>query len=322
MPLPEPWPLTAPYDEGMLDVGDGHALRFEQSGNPDGLPAVVLHGGPGSGAGAGWRRYFDPARFRIVVFDQRNCGGSTPSAAAPVVDLSTNTTGHLVADIERLRGYLGIERWLVMGASWGTTLGLAYAQAHPDRVLAMAFGAVTSGSRREVEWVTRDMGRVFPREWERFVEVLPRGEREGNLAAAYSRLLHDPDPDVRERAAVEWCRWEDTHVSTMPGWAPDARYDDPDFRLTFARLVTHYWGHDCFLEDDAVLRGVEALREIPTVLVHGRLDVSSPLATAWELVRHWPEAELVVADDAGHGGGSWSAELRGAVARVADRATA
>lgn len=322
MPLPGPWPATEPFDEGMLDVGDGHRLHYEQSGNPDGIPVVFLHGGPGSGSGARHRELFDPTVFRIVLFDQRSCGRSTPSAAEPTVDLSTNTTAHLVADIERLRERVGVRSWMVVGVSWGVTLGLAYAQSHPDRVTAAAFGAVTMTTARDVEWVTRAMGRVFPREWERFVAGVPEGEREGNLAAAYSRLLHDPDPAVRERAAQAWCAWEDTHVATFPGAAHDPRYDDPAFRLTFARLVTHYWANAGFLGDGELVAGLPRLIGIPGVLVHGRLDISAPLDIAWEVARGWPQAELVVVEDAGHGGGSWAAEVRAAIAWLAQRLTA
>jgi len=316
--LPEPWPMTEPFDEGMLDVGDGHRLHYEQSGNASGIPVVFLHGGPGSGSDTSRRKMFDPNVFRIVLFDQRNSGRSTPSAAEPVVDLSTNTTPHLVADIERLREHVGVDRWMVVGVSWGATLGLAYAEAHPDRVTALVLGAVTNTSAREVEWITRDMGRVFPREWERFVAGVPEADREGNLAAAYSRLLHDPDPAVREQAAIDWCAWEDTHVATFPGATHDPRYDDPVFRMTFARLVTHYWAHAGFLEDGQLIRDLPRLAGIPGVLVHGRLDISGPLDIAWEVAKGWPDAELVVVGDAGHGGGSWSAELRAGIARTAE----
>jgi proline iminopeptidase len=253
-----------------------------------------------------------------VLFDQRNSGRSTPSAAGPVVDLSTNTTPHLIADIERLREHVGVERWMVVGVSWGATLGLAYAEANHDRVTALVLGAVTNTSAREVEWITRDMGRVFPREWERFVAGVPEADREGNLAAAYSRLLHDPDPAVREQAAIDWCAWEDTHVATFPGATHDPRYDDPVFRMTFARLVTHYWAHAGFLEDGQLIRDLPRLAGIPGVLVHGRLDISGPLDIAWEVAKGWPDAELVVVGDAGHGGGSWSAELRAGIARTAE----
>lgn len=319
MPVTEPWPTTEPFDEGLLDVGDGHRIHYEQSGAPDGVPVVFLHGGPGSGSGPSRRKLFDPSVFRIVLFDQRGCGRSLPSAGEPDADLSANTTAHLVADLERLREHVGVERWMVVGVSWGVTLGLAYAEAHPRRVTAAAFGAVTNTTAREVGWITRDMGRVFPREWEAFVAGVPEGERRGNLAAAYSRLLHDPDPAVREQAARDWCAWEDTHVATFPGAEPDPRYADPVFRMVFARLVTHYWANAAFLEDGQLLRDLPRLHGIPGVLVHGRLDISGPLDIAWQVAKGWPDAELVVVGDAGHGGGSWSAELRAGIARLAQR---
>ncbi len=198
---------TEPYDHGLLDVGDGQLMYWEVCGNPDGKPAVVFHGGPGSGAGAFWRRFFDPAKYRVVLFDQRGCGRSTPDAALPDADLSTNTTWHLVADIERLREHLGIEKWLILGASWGATLAFAYAETHPAAVSEIVLFSVTSSTPREVKWITRDMGRIFPAEWTRFRDVVPVEERDGNLALAYSRLLHDPDPAVRDRAARAWCEW-------------------------------------------------------------------------------------------------------------------
>lgn len=301
------YPPTEPYAQGMLDVGDGHRLYWEQCGNPEGKPAVVLHGGPGSGCSPGLRRWFDPARYRIVLFDQRNCGRSTPSAGAAAVDLSTNTTPHLVADIERLRERLGIDRWLVWGGSWGVTLALTYAESHPDRVSELVLGGVTSGTRRETDWITREMGRIFPEEWARFRDHLPPADRDGDLAAGYDRLLHDPDPAVHEAAALAWCRWEDTHMSLL---APDSSLQsrEPQFRLCFARLVTHYWANGCFLEEGRILRDAGRLAGIPGVLVHGRADVSSPLDTAWNLAQAWPDAELVVIEGAGHFSGSGMTE--------------
>lgn len=248
-----------------------------------------------------------------MLFDQRGCGRSRPLASGPEVDLSTNTTAHLVEDIERLREHLGIDRWVVVGVSWGVTLALVYAQRHPERVIAMVLGAVTAGTRRETDWITRDIGRVFPREWELFAAAVPAGDRERDLAAAYARLLADPDPQVRENAASQWCMWEDTHVSLAPGWTPNPRYEDATFRMVFARLVTHYWSHGCFVTDDQVLNGMRALEGIPGVLIHGRYDVSGPLDTAWQLHRAWPDSRLVVLDDAGHGGGSFTSELVGAL---------
>ena len=297
------FPRTEPYDGGMLDVGEGHRIYWEVSGEPTGKAAVLLHGGPGSGCAPGWRRWFDPERYRLVAFDQRNCGRSTPHASEPEIDLSTNTTQHLISDIETLRTHLRIERWLVWGGSWGTTLALAYAQAHPDRVSEMILVSVVTTTRSETEWVTRAMGRVFPAEWERFVAVVPEAERGGDLAAAYGRLLHDPDPETRERAAREWCAWEDTHVATEAGYTHDGRYDDPAFRLCFARLVTHYWSHAAFLEDGALLRDVYRLAHVPAVLIHGRLDISAPPDIPWQLAQRWPAARLVLVDDAGHGAG-------------------
>ena len=238
-----------------------------------------------------------------MQFDQRNCGRSTPHASEPDVDLSTNTTADLIEDCERIRTHLGIDRWLVWGGSWGTTLGLAYGEAHPERVSEMILVSVGTTTRREVEWITRAMGRVFPEEWARFRDVVPEADRDGDLSAAYSRLLHVADPHIRERAAQAWCAWEDTHVGTYAGHTHDPRFDDPRFRMCFARIVTHYWSHAAFLEDGQLLRDVHRLAGISGVLVHGRLDISSPPDTAWQLARVWPAAELVLVDDAGHGAG-------------------
>jgi proline iminopeptidase len=290
-----------PFATGMLAAGDGNHVYWEQVGNPDGKPAVVLHGGPGSGATPWWRRLFDPEAYHVVLSDQRGCGRSTPNAADPAVDLSSNTTAHLLGDIERLRHRVGVDRWLVLGGSWGSTLALAYAQSHPRHVTEIVLFSVTTTGRREVEWITRDVGRLFPEQWERFRDGVQRGARDGSLAEAYRRLLSDPDPAVRERAARDWCTWEDAHVAIRPGQAPDPRYDDAAFRMCFARLVTHYWSHAAFLPDEGLLRGAAGLAGIPAVLIHGRLDVSSPLDTAWRLSRAWPGSRLVVIDDSGHG---------------------
>jgi proline iminopeptidase len=312
-------PPVEPYASGMLDVGDGHSLHWEQLGNPDGKPAVMLHGGPGAGCTPGMRRAFDPERYRVVLFDQRNSGRSRPYAGDPAVDLSANTTPHLVADLERLREHLGIDRWLVWGGSWGVTLAFAYAEAFPERVTEMVLVAITTGSRREVEWMTRDMGRVFPREWERFRDGVPEPERAGNLPAAYSRLLHSPDPDVRAGAAQAWCDWEDTHISLAPDHRPRLSIADPAFQLCFARVVTHYWANDHFLPDGQLLRGAAALAGIPGVMVHGRYDVSGPLDTAWHMHRAWPGSELVVIGDAGHSSASMGPAIGAAIDRFAGR---
>jgi proline iminopeptidase len=300
------YPPVEPHESGLLEVPDGQSLYWETVGNPAGVPVLYLHGGPGAGCTVGARRFFDPETFRAVLFDQRGCGRSLPLASSPDVDLTVNTTAHILDDIERLREHLGIERWIVSGLSWGVSLGLVYAQAFPERVIAMALGAITGGTRVEIEWITRAMGRIFPREWEEFVAPLPVEERDGNLPAAYARLLADPDPVVRENAAVQWCRWEDVHVSLMPGWTPSVRYQNPDFRRVMTRLVTHYWANDCFLAPNQILDGMDRLAEIPAILVHGRYDISGPLDTAWAIHQRWPGSELVVIDDAGHGGGGFN----------------
>jgi len=296
------FPEIEPYENGLLDVGDGHHIYWETCGNPHGKSAVVLHGGPGSGCSTGMRRLFDPSTYRIVLFDQRNCGRSTPHASEPEVDLSTNTTAHLVEDCERIREHLAVDRWLVWGGSWGTTLGLAYAETHPERVTELILVSVVTTTRREVEWITREMGRVFPEEWERFRDGVPEEDRNGDLSLAYNRLLESTDTDVRDRAAKAWCAWEDTHVATTPGYTPDPRYDDPRFRLCFARLVTHYWSNALFIEDGALLRDAHRLAGIPVVMVNGQLDISGPLEAPWALSKAMPDAELIVIGDEGHGG--------------------
>ena len=311
--MTERYPEVEPRATGMLGVGDDHEIYWETVGNPEGTPALYLHGGPGSGSTPGARRYFDPDAYYAVLADQRGCGRSRPLADGPDANLAANTTGHLVADIERLREHLGVQRWVVVGLSWGVTLGLVSAPRHRDRVLAMVLAAVTSGARRETDWITREMGRVFPMEWERFRDVLPEPDRDGDLAAGYARLLADADPRVRERAAAEWCAWEDTHVSLVPGWTPSVRYEDAAFRSVFARLVTHYWSHGSFLEPGQVESGAGRLAGIPAVLIHGRYDVSTPLDTAWHLHRSWPGSRLVVLDDAGHGGGGFTREMTAAL---------
>jgi len=297
------FPAIEPYESGLLDVGDGYEIYWEACGNPAGTAALFLHGGPGSGCSAGQRRFFDPGLYRAVLFDQRGSGRSRPVTTGADSLLHANTTAHLIADIETLRIMLGVDRWTVLGLSWGTTLGLAYAEAHPHRVKALVLGFVTTTSRREVQWITEDVGRIFPREWDRFANAIPTHLQHLTLVEAYAALLCDTDPAVCDQAASEWCTWEDAHVSLTPDHAPDPRFQDPDFRLRFARLVTHYWRHAAFLEEDQLIRDAPRLNGIPGVLIHGRYDVSSPLVTAWQLSRRWTTSRLHILGDAGHGGG-------------------
>jgi proline iminopeptidase len=298
------FPPIEPYENGMLDVGDGHQIYWECCGNPTGKPALFLHGGPGTGCSVGQRRFFDPNVYRALLFDQRGSGRSLPLASQLSSNLASNTTSHLIADIERLREVLGIESWVILGLSWGTTLGLAYAHAHPRRVKAMVLGFVGTTSRAEVQWITKDVGRIFPQEWERFVEAVPQHLRSIPLVDAYAIMLADADEAVRDRAAQAWCKWEDVHVSLTPGHRPNPRFDDAEFRLRFARLVTHYWRHAAFLEEGQLIRDASRLNGIPGVLIHGRFDVSGPLSTAWQLHKRWTTTRLHILEDAGHGGGN------------------
>ena len=291
---PEPYPPIEPYETGMLEVGDGQSIYWEVSGNPDGKAALALHGGPGSGSTPGRRRWFDPQRYRLVQFDQRGCGRSTPHAGDWATDLSTNTTHHLIADIERLREHLGIDRWLVWGGSWGVTLALAYAERHPDRVSEMVLLSITMTRRADVHWFAHETGRFFPQEWARFRDAVPPADRDGDLVAAYDRLLnHTPDPARRLQAARDWVAWEDAVLSLEAGYVtPHPRWADERFMIAFARLVTHYFSHAAWLEEGELLGNAPRLAGIPGVLLHGRLDLSGPPDVAWELARAWPGAEL------------------------------
>jgi proline iminopeptidase len=315
------YPELEPYESGMLEIGEGNTLSWEACGNPDGKPAVVLHGGPGSARSERSRRYFDPDAYRIVLFDQRNCGRSTPHASDPTTDLSGNTTANLVADIESLRTFLGVERWLVLGGSWGSTLALAYAVTHPARVSELILFGVTTGRHSEVDWLFRGgLARFFPEQWRRLEAAVADVRGDVELAATYHRLLGDPDPAVRTRAAEAWCLWE----SATPDWPPSdglaERFRDPRFAVAFARLVTHYVQHDLFLEDGALLRDAHALGDTPGVLITGRFDFQAPIAYAWTLQQAWPRSELVIVDDAGHGASEGiAAELVRATNRFAAR---
>lgn len=293
-------PPLQPYRTGHLPVTDGHRIYFECSGNPQGIPALVLHGGPGSGLSETTRRFFDPKHSHIIQFDQRHCGRSLPFAGDPVVDLSTNTLMHLLKDIEALRLHLGIERWLVMGGSWGSTLALAYAKAYRERVLGLLLTMVVTTSAAEVEWITRGVGQFFPAEHARFLAHLPEDQRDGDLASAYHRLLINPDKEIHEKAASAWCAWESAILAVKPGHVPHVRWLDARFRLCFARLVTHYWSHRAWLADGDILRGIKLLDGIPAILIHGRLDFGSPLKTAHELHQAWPGSRLIVVEDGEH----------------------
>ncbi len=299
----------------MLDVGDGNRIHYEVVGNPAGKPALVVHGGPGSGSSPTAHRLFDPEKYRIVLFDQRGCGRSLPHASDPATDMSVNTTAHLIADMERLREHLGVERWLLYGGSWGSTLILAYAETYPERVSEIVIAAVTTTRRSETAWLYEGVGRFFPEAHERFREGV---DGAADLVAAYARRMEDPDRSVREKAAADWCAWEDA-VLSMEGMGTPYTDRVDDARLAFVRICAHYFAHGAWLEESALIRDAHRLAGIPGVLIHGRLDMGGPLTTAWELSRAWPDAELHVVEAAGHlGGGETRALVLSALARFAN----
>ncbi|WP_159501655.1 prolyl aminopeptidase [Microbacterium sp. 18062] len=294
------YPPIEPYEIGELLVGDGQRVYWEQSGNPDGKPVVFLHGGPGAGTSPWQRRFFDPERYRIVLFDQRGCGRSTPHASDPVADLGYNTTWHLVADIELLRRNLGISRWQVFGGSWGSALALAYAQAHPDSVSELVLRGIFTLRRHELEWFYEGGASViFPDLWEDYLSVIPVLERSRPIEA-YHRRLFDPDPDVHRPAALAWTRWEASTLTLRPDPDLVAGMTDADTATAFARIENHYFVNGGWFREGQLIDDVDRIRRIPAVIVQGRYDVCTPIMTAWDLHRAWPEADLVVVPDASH----------------------
>jgi proline iminopeptidase len=293
------YPELEPHDSGMLDVGDGQQLYWEESGNPDGKPVVFLHGGPGGGTTPSHRRLFDPAKYRIVLFDQRGCGRSTPHASTNP-DLSANTTWHLVADIERLREARGIERWQVFGGSWGSALALAYAETHPERVTELVLRGIFTLRQSELDWFYEGgAGAMLPDRWEGFLAPVPVEERR-SLISAYHRLLNDPDHAVHGPAAVAWSGWEASAITLLPRDDVIATFTEPSYALAFARIENHYFVNRGWFEPEQLIRDASRLREIPGVIVQGRYDLCTPPFTAWDLHRAWPEAELHMIPDAGH----------------------
>jgi proline iminopeptidase len=311
------YPSSRPHAQGLLDVGDGNVVYWETRGNPSGKPAAIVHGGPGSGLEGSTGRAFDPDRYRIVIFDQRGCGRSRPHASDPATDMSVNTTEHLLADMERLREHLGIERWLLYGGSFGSTLILAYAERHPDRVSEVVIESVTTSRRAEIDWLYRGVRRFFPEEWERFRAGVPEAERDGDLLAGYALLTESRDAEVRAKATADWVAWEDAVISQERHGTPNAYSDRPHAaQLALVRICAHYFSHGAWLEEGALLRDAKRLAGIPGVLVHGRLDMGSPVRTAWELARAWPDALLIVVDDSGHTGSeTMRNEVRSALER-------
>ncbi len=295
------YPEIDPYDHGLLPVGDGNSVYWEECGNPEGKPVVFLHGGPGGGASARHRRLFDPSRYRIVLFDQRGCGRSTPHCSTSDADLAVNTTWHLVSDMERLREDRGIDRWQLFGGSWGSVLALAYAETYPARVTELVLRGVATLRVKEVQWLFGGGAAcLFPEAWSKFLAPVPYPRRSGNLLEVYHELLNHPDPEVHGPAALAWSRWEGETVKFTPQEEVVAAFSEPEFALAIARIENHYFRHGGWLAPDQLIRGAGKLSGIPCVLVQGRYDVVTPATTAWELAQVLPGAELRMIGDAGH----------------------
>ncbi len=296
------YPPLEPYASGLLTVGDGQEIYWECSGSPEGKPVVFIHGGPGGGTSGEQRRFFDPKRYRIVLFDQRGCGRSRPHIADGA-DLRVNTTQALISDMEQLRVHLDIDTWQVFGGSWGSTLGLAYAQTHPERVTELVLRGIFLLRRSEIDWYYNGgAAHLFPDEWEHYLAPVPAAERDGDLVAAYHRLLTGDDRELAQRAAGAWTRWENKTSHLLP--QPDPDPADPGhgdrYDLAFAGIENHYFVNHGFLDDGQLLTNIARIAHIPGVIVQGRYDVVCPMRSAWDLHRAWPQAHLSIVDDAGH----------------------
>ena len=289
------YPEIEPFESGLLDVGDGHKIRWERVGTRGAKPAVFLHGGPGGGKSPSQRRAFDPGKYDVLLFDQRGCGQSTPFAS-----LEHNTTWDLVADIEKLRQMMGVERWLVFGGSWGSALALAYAETHPDRVTELVLRGIFTLRRWELEWYyQRGASLVFPDKWERFLAPIPAAER-GDMMAAYRRRLVGADEAEQLRCATEWARWEGETLTLLPDPGVSSTFYDPHYALAFARIENHYFVNAGWMDEGQLIRDAGKLKGIPGVIVQGRYDMACPPSTAWDLHRAWPEAAFHMVEGAGH----------------------
>jgi proline iminopeptidase len=305
------YPDLEPYESGLLELDALHRMYWETSGNPQGAPVVFLHGGPGAGAAPAHRRFFDPAHYRIVIYDQRGAGRSRPLG-----ELAENTTPRLVQDLEGLRRRLGIDRWQVFGGSWGSTLALAYAQAHPERCTALVLRGIFLCRAGEIEWFLYGLRHLFPEVWAAFAGAVPPGER-GDLLEAYYRRLTDPDPAVHLPAARAWSVYEGSCSTLLPSPETVAYFASDAVALGLARIEAHYFKHGIFMPDNALLEGVERIRNIPAVIVQGRYDAVCPIVTADDLHRAWPEAEYIVVPDAGHS--AWEPGICAELVRATER---
>ena len=303
------FPTIEPFEHGVLDLDGRHQMYWEQSGNPKGVPVVFLHGGPGAGASPMHRRFFDPAHYRIVIFDQRGAGRSKPYA-----DVQDNTTAHLVEDIEQLRTHLSIDKWIIFGGSWGVTLALSYGTAYPARCLGFILRGVFLGTNTELDWFLNGIATVFPDARRSFVEFLPENERH-DLVSSYCSRLVDEDPTIHRAAAAAWCRFESACSTLLPG--PQSSGGSGIGLVAMARIEAHYFKYAMFLEDREILSKIAVLRDHPATIVQGRYDMVCPITTADELARSWPSAEFIIVPDAGHS--ALEPGIRSALVRASER---
>ncbi|MHB1351701.1 MAG: prolyl aminopeptidase [Thiobacillus sp.] len=295
MPAPASlYPPITPHASGMLETDGIHRIYWETSGNPQGIPALFVHGGPGAGTSANQRRFFDPARYRIILFDQRGCGRSTPHG-----ELADNTTAHLIADMEALRDELGVASWLVFGGSWGSTLALAYAQAHPERCRGLVLRGIFLCRPQEIDWFLYGIRSFFPEAQRQLAEFIPEDERD-DLLAAYHRRLVDPDPAVHRPAARQWATFEASCSTLLPSAELVAAFGSERTALSLSRIEAHYFVNGIFLPDDSLLANIARIRHIPALIVQGRYDAVCPITSADDLARAWPEAHYQIVPDAGH----------------------
>ncbi|WP_150467855.1 prolyl aminopeptidase [Francisella sp. SYW-9] len=292
MPL---YPDIEPYNEEFLKVSEIHTIYFEECGNPTGKPVVFIHGGPGGGISPGARQYFNPEKYRIILVDQRGCGKSTPFA-----ELRENTTSDLINDFEKIRSKLGIDKWMIFGGSWGSTLGLAYAQAHPEVVTELVLRGIFLGRRKEISWLYQHgASEVFPDMWEQYIAPIPEKDR-GDFISAYHTLLTGDDEELKRKAAIAWSVWEGSTSKLYIDQESVDRFSDEDFSLAFARIENHFFKNQLFLEEAQLLKNAHKIRNIPGIIVQGRYDMVCPTASAWDLHKAWPEARLEIIPDAGH----------------------
>ncbi len=305
------YPPIEPFEHGRLELDGTHSMYWEQSGNLDGVPVVFLHGGPGAGATASHRRFFDPAYYRIVVYDQRGSGRSEPLG-----ELTSNTTAHLIADVERLRIHLGVEKWLVFGGSWGSTLALAYGEEYPECCLGFILRGIFLGQQRELDWFLYGLRTVFPEAWDRLVEPLTEAER-GDILHSFHRRLLDPDKSVHLPAARAWSGYEGACSTLLPSPETIAAFSGASMASALARIETHYFVNDLFMDENVLIDNIDRIRHLPCVIVQGRYDMVCPIVTAHQLHDAWPEADFVIVPDAGHS--AMEPGIRGALIRATER---